>query len=453
MRYSSGRSRAATRLLGIEGVAVVEVEEDPGGRRLARLVTDDEGAAACPTCGVVSTSVKGHAVTHPRDVPYGEDAVVLEWTKTRWRCRESSCPRGSFTESVPAIPARSRLTCRLRSACGAGIAESFRCVQSGGDFYGVSWPIAHSAFVAHVQEWLAAPPPPVSVLGIDEISRGKRRWARDPATGRWVLVADRWLTGIVDAAGTAGLLAHVEGRTAASVAAWLTGQPQAWREAVTHVAIDLSASYANAIRLALPHAVVVADRFHLVRLANDMLTDVRQHATRELRGRRGRARDPEWANRRRLLTAHERLRPETFARMWNELLDADEVGVEILHAYTVKERLRHLLDLAPTPGTSVPDRSVISHRLWRFFDQAAGCDIPEVHRLAETVETWWPAIEAGLTTGYSNARSEGYNRLGKHEGRNAFGFRNTRNQERRIRWACTRQHRRETAIICHAMPG
>ena len=169
------------------------------------------------------------------------------------------------------------------------------------------------------------------------------------------------------------------------------------------MAIDLSASYANAIRLALPHAVVVADRFHLVRLANDMLTEVRQHATRELRGRRGRARDPEWANRRRLLTAHERLRPETFARMWNELLDADEVGVEILHAYTVKERLRHLLDLAPTPGTSVPDRSVISHRLWRFFDQAAGCDIPEVHRLAETVETWWPPAPKA-TTGSGNTK-------------------------------------------------
>ena len=62
---------------------------------------------------------------------------------------------------------------------------------AGGDFYGVSWPIAHSAFVAHVQEWLAAPPP-VSVLGIDEICRGKRRGAQEAATGRWVLVADRW---------------------------------------------------------------------------------------------------------------------------------------------------------------------------------------------------------------------------------------------------------------------
>ncbi len=34
---------------------------------------------------------------------------------------------------------------------------------------------------------------------------------------------------------------------------------------------------------------------------------------------------------------------------------------------------------------------------------------------------------------------QGYNRLAKHQGRNAFGFRNVENQRRRIRWACTRQ--------------
>ena len=32
--------------------------------------------------------------------------------------------------------------------------------------------------------------------------------------------------------------------------------------------------------------------------------------------------------------------------------------------------------------------------------------------LASTIEAWWPAIEAAIITGYSNARSEGYNRLG-----------------------------------------
>jgi transposase len=157
-----------------------------------------------------------------------------------------------------------------------------------------------------------------------------------------------------------------------------------------------------------------------------MVTAVRQRATRELRGRRGRKKDPEWASRRRLLTGHERLSPVAFARLWNGLVDAGDLGVEILHAYAVKETLRDLLALAPTPGTSVPDRSAISHRLWRFLDLAAATDSPEVHRLAATIEAWWPAIEAGLVTGHSNARSEGYNRLAKHQGRNAFGFRNPR---------------------------
>ncbi len=128
--------------------------------------------------------------------------------------------------------------------------------------------------------------------------------------------------------------------------------------------------------------------------------------------------------------------------MWNQLIDAGDPGVQILLAYTVKEDLRRLLDLAGTH----PDREVISHRLYKFYDQAAASRAPEVHRLAATIETWWPAIEAGITTGYSNARSEGYNRLAKHQGRNAFGFRNVTNHRRRIRWACTRV-RREALLI------
>ena len=446
------RSRPATLLLGIEGLAVVAVDRDEQGVRVVQVVTDDDTAAACPACGVMSTSLRGAAVTTPRDIPYGDRPIRLVWHKRRWRCREAGCPRGSFTESVPAVPARARLTTRLRRECGAGIADRFTCVSAGADYFGVSWPVAHAAYVAHVTDPLAAPLPGVSVLGIDEPRRGKVRWTQDTETGRWVVAADRWHTAVVDADGTAGLLAHIDGRTAEKVSEWLTAQPEPWRAGVTHVCIDLSASYARAVTDALPAAVLVADRFHLVRLANDMVTEVRQHATRTQRGRRGRARDPEWVNRRRLLTAHERLRPDAFARMWNALIDTGDLGVEVLHAYTVKENLRQLLDLAPTPGTSVPNQSEISQRLWRFFDQAAACEIPVVHRLAETIQAWWPAILAGLLTGYSNARSEGYNRLAKHQGRNAFGFRNIDNQRRRIRWACPRQHRRATAKTT-GLPG
>jgi len=109
--------------------------------------------------------------------------------------------------------------------------------------------------------------------------------------------------------------------------------------------------------------VLVADRFHVVALANDMLTQVRQRVIRETEGRRGRKTDPAWAAQRRLLTGHERLRPETFAEMWNLLIDTGDAGVLILQAYTVKEELRSLLSLA---GTN-PERHVIRTRLDSFY--------------------------------------------------------------------------------------
>jgi transposase len=431
----------ASRLLDLGGLAVDRVELGSFGGRVVHVVTADETASACPSCGVLSVCLKGQVCTRPRDIPYGTRVLRLIWHKRRWRCKERLCPRASFTESLPAVRARSRLTTRLRTELGYAVAEQGRVVSESAAHFGVDWSIVHDAFVEHVRVPLAAPLPPVKVLGIDETRRGRPVFAQDPDTGRGVLVCDRWHTGLVDAAGTGGLLAQVEGRTSAATIAWLNAQPASWRAGITHVTIDLSASYAKAVREALPHAVLVADRFHLVALANDMLTQVRQRIIRETEGRRGRKTDPAWAARRRLLTGHERLRPETFAKMWNSLIETGDAGVLILQAYTVKEELRSLLSLA---GTN-PERHIIRTHLDSFYQQAAATDASEAHRLAATVEAWWPAIEAGLLTGYSNSRSEGYNRLAKHQGRNAFGFRNPVNQRRRIRWACTRQYRRASA--------
>jgi len=67
--------------------------------------------------------------------------------------------------------------------------------------------------------------------------------------------------------------------------------------------------------------------------------------------------------------------------------------------------------------------------------------LPEIRTLATTVDTWQRPIIAAIETGLSNARSEGLNRIVKHIGRIAFGFRNPTNQRRRIRWACTRHTR------------
>ena len=53
-------------------------------------------------------------------------------------------------------------------------------------------------------------PQPTPVLGIDETRRGRPRWQRCAATGRWVRV-DPWDTGFVDPAGDQGLLGQREG--------------------------------------------------------------------------------------------------------------------------------------------------------------------------------------------------------------------------------------------------
>ena len=68
--------------------------------------------------------------------------------------------------------------------------------------------------------------------------------------------------------------------------------------------------------------------------------------------------------------------------------------------------------------------------------------------LAATVDTWWPEINPFVTTGITNARTEGYNRLVKQVKRAACGFRNPCNSTRRIRFHCTRRQRAATQTSC-----
>lgn len=77
----------------------------------------------------------------------------------------------------------------------------------------------------------------------------------------------------------------------------LASRSPAWRDRVEVVAIDPSAAFCKALRQQLPCAAVSVDPFHLVMLANDAVTAVRQRVTREQQGRRGRLEDAPWANR------------------------------------------------------------------------------------------------------------------------------------------------------------
>jgi len=145
-------SHGTTILFGQPGVAVDRVErvcgEDGGAGRLVHLVTMASTAAGCPDCGVVSTSVKQYRTTRPRDLPYGEEPLEIRWHKRQYWCREQACPRKAFTESVPEIPPRARLTGRLCRPAARQVA-SWRSVSAVAAEYQMSWPVAHCHYAAH----------------------------------------------------------------------------------------------------------------------------------------------------------------------------------------------------------------------------------------------------------------------------------------------------------------
>jgi transposase len=144
---------------------------------------------------------------------------------------------------------------------------------------------------------------------------------------------------------------------------------------------------------------IAVDKWHLIALANSMVTEVRQRVTRTLLGRRGTTADPIWLNRRMLLTGAEHLSTKQWNRLWRSFAGCDPTK-EVQASWAVKERLRLLL------GEREPSR--IRWRLADFYEAAIDAHLPEATRLATTVQTWWPAILVALLKDVHNARTEGF---------------------------------------------
>ncbi|MEU8267607.1 transposase family protein [Sphaerisporangium sp. NPDC049002] len=80
-----------------------------GGHRVVHVLTQDEAARACPTCGVLSARVKQRVVTSPRNLCMGGEPITVLWHKRRWTCQEQLYPRGARNlPPSPQIPANGR---------------------------------------------------------------------------------------------------------------------------------------------------------------------------------------------------------------------------------------------------------------------------------------------------------------------------------------------------------
>src|ERR1700682_6491630 len=126
--------------------------------------------------------------------------------------------------------------------------------------------------------------------------------------------------------------------------------------------------------------------------------------------------------------------------------DLTQKSHAVLRNYPISAHLRFLLEEIR------PEMRQYFFESEKDYAFCAACSVPEIGKLAETISAWQEPMILAIETGLSNARSEGYNRIVKHVGRIAFGFRTPENQRRRVRWAWTRQSRRAPSSSRHLRP-
>ena len=107
----------------------------------------------------------------------------------------------------------------------------------------------------------------------------------------------------------------------------------------------LSGPYRAAFNAAVPKARQVADPFHVVRLGNDALDDVRRRVQNQTLGHRGRKDDPLYRARKLLVSASENITAHGHTKL-RGLLDAGDPYGEVRDAWHAKETLRAIYDIA-----------------------------------------------------------------------------------------------------------
>lgn len=187
------------------------------------------------------------------------------------------------------------------------------------------------------------------------------------------------------------------------------------------VCMDLSESYRSIARTYFPGALVVADRFHVVRLALHHLMQTCRAIDPELTARRGALR---------LLQKHARNLTDIQARRL-DAYRAAQPAVAAIHDF--KEEL--MVVLGAKQQTKDQCR-ILVHRLLDGVRQLAQSPFEECRKLGRTLAAWQVEIGRMWRFSRSNGITEGFHRKMKLIQRRAFGFRNFENYRRRVRALC-----------------
>lgn len=307
------------------------------------------------------------------------------------------------------------MTERARKALAERVNIDGDTIAAAATEFGVGWHTANTAVAEHTDPVIDAPGrlEGITAIGVDE-----KRFLNATPKKR-----TRFTTQIVGLEGHR-VLDVIEGRSRSVLGDWLIERGEAWCAQIQVATLDPAAGYRAALEEHLPNATLVVDHFHAIKLANTAIDDVRRRVQQDTLGHRGRKGDPLYRARRVLLSASERLSEERFEWM-QSLITAGDPDGEVGAAWVAKELLR-----------SVYAATSIAHakrRLIVFYQHVAEVAVPELTRLARTIERWQEEVLAYHTMGHtSNGRVENLHMLTEKIRRNSHGFTNITNYRRRI---------------------
>ena len=263
-------------------------EVDIGAERVAVVIRASANSCSCALCGVVASRVHSRYMRRLGDLPVAGHRSELILRTRRFFCDNSDCPRRIFAERFDGVvERRARRTSRLNEVVHClAIALGGRPAAALSRRLNVQ--VSNDTLLRIVRRRGAAEFAPPTVVGIDDWA-----WKRNHRYGTLLCDLERRRT-----------IALLPDREPATAEAWLARQPQ-----ICLVARDRGGGYAVAAQRALPHAVQVADRWHLMENASRAFLDAVGKSMREIRKSIGAARiDP------RLLTYAEKLQYEGFQR-------------------------------------------------------------------------------------------------------------------------------------------
>jgi transposase len=217
----------------------------------------------CPSCGAVSDRVHSRYPRRLADLPIAGRLVVLMLQARRFRCEAVLCRQRIFTERFDdsILKPWARRTARLDQivhclalALGGRPAASFA--------RRLSIPVSNDTLLRTVRKRGSPSFAPPAIIGIDDWA-----WRRNHRYGTLICDLERRKT-----------IALLPDREPATAEAWLTGQTQ-----IAVVARDRGGSYALATQKALPNAMQVADRWHLMENASHAFLDAVRRSMRQIR--------------------------------------------------------------------------------------------------------------------------------------------------------------------------